>query len=120
MQWVFCSEALEEVGEVPGSAQVPQHVVEQADSVDHLYSLQLKLSLVLLDLGLAHVAGSLLLVVPVDAKEVPLVLEAGRQGSVPNHPVGGQLHLKLQRGAQREKERSWHLEESRPQLHPTP
>ena len=32
----MCSNPLEEVGEVGGAAQVPQHVVEEADGVQHL------------------------------------------------------------------------------------
>ena len=35
-QSALCSEPLEEVGEVGGAAQVPQHVVEEADGVQHL------------------------------------------------------------------------------------
>ena len=32
-QQFICSESLEEVGEVPGAAKVPQHLVEEADCV---------------------------------------------------------------------------------------
>ena len=35
-QSVMCSEPLEEVREVGGAAQVPQHVVEEADGIQHL------------------------------------------------------------------------------------
>ena len=35
-QSAMCSEPLEKLGEVPGAAQVPQHVVEEADCVQNL------------------------------------------------------------------------------------
>ena len=83
------------MGEVPGS-QVPQHVVEQVDGgVHHLSevpSLKLFVRKSLLNLGLDHVDTFLLLGrVGVDAKEVPLVLKAGRQSLVARLPVCRQL-----------------------------
>ena len=100
-QQFICSESLEEVGEVPGAAKVPQHVVEEADCVQNLglgyievdQQTRGRLKIVVsFNIGLAHVAALLLVHRQVvQAKESFPLLKAGRQRCVPNLPASRQL-----------------------------
>ena len=92
----MCSEPLEEVGEVGGAAQVPQHMVEEADGVQHLgwanLNSQQFQQLVLFNLRLANMSTPLLVHLGVvESKESFPLLKVGRQCSVPNLPTSSQL-----------------------------
>ena len=98
----MCSEPLEEVGEVGGAAQVPQHVVEEADGVQHLgwanLNSQQFQQLVLFNLRLANMSSTPLLVHlgVVESKESFPLLKVAWQCSVPNLPPSSQLSSLLQ------------------------